>query len=138
MKTGHCLCGSVTFAYEGPENWRGHCHCDSCRRQTASPFTTFMGVGHGQWRWTGATPATYHSSPGVTRHFCATCGAPVAYETRQLPHEIHFYAALLDDPADFEPGVNFHWDEHLPWALTAAHLPKRVGAGERFGEEGAP
>jgi len=44
VRTGRCLCGKVNWRYAGPENWRGHCHCGSCRRNTASPFTTFMGV----------------------------------------------------------------------------------------------
>ena len=66
-RTGHCLCGAVTFVYDGPENWRGFCHCDSCRRATASPVTAYMGVSHGNWRWTGETPREYASSPGVTR-----------------------------------------------------------------------
>jgi hypothetical protein len=45
MKTGRCLCSDVAFEYDGAELFAGHCHCDSCRRQTASPFTTFMGRG---------------------------------------------------------------------------------------------
>jgi len=38
-KTGRCLCGAVTYSYEGLENWQAHCHCESCRRATASPMT---------------------------------------------------------------------------------------------------
>ena len=123
-KRGYCLCGRTTFEYQGPENWRGHCHCESCRRQTASPFTTFMGVPHGAWRWTGAEPQVYESSPGVKRHFCGGCGAPVAYEHVRFPDEIHFYASLLEDPATFEPQRHYHWDEHLPWAVTFDDLPR--------------
>lgn len=125
MKRGHCLCGGVSFEYEGPENWRAHCHCESCRRQTASPFTTFMGVPDGKWRWTGVTPSVYASSPGVRRHFCPTCGAPVAYQADRFPGEIHFYAALLENPVAFEPQGHVHWSEHLPWAYGGDDLPKK-------------
>ncbi len=126
-KTGRCLCGGVRFAYEGPEAWRAHCHCESCRRQTASPFTTFMGVPDGAWRWTSERPAVYVSSPGVRRYFCAVCGTPVAYEAERFEGEIHFYASLLDDHSGFTPEGHVHWDERVPWIDLADTLPKREG-----------
>ena len=129
VRRGHCLCGAVRFEYSGPENWRAHCHCESCRRQTASPFTTFMGVPNGAWRWTGLEPATYASSPGVRRRFCPRCGAPVAFEADRFPDEIHFFASLLEDAADFAPSVHVHWDERLPWAPVVDDLPKKASFG---------
>ena len=128
-RTGRCLCGAVSWAYAGPENWRGHCHCASCRRNTASPITTFMGVPRAAFRFTGAEPATYHSSPGVRRRFCPRCGTPVAYEADRYPHEIHLYAAALDDAADFAPQFHVHHAERLPWLLLADDLPRFPGAG---------
>ena len=115
MHAGRCLCGAVRYAYTEPVNWRGHCHCESCRRNCSAPMTTFFGVDNGQWRWTGATPALYVSSPGVQRFFCGTCGTPMAYTHKQFPDETHFYAASLDDPADFVPERHFHYEERLPW-----------------------
>ena len=113
--TGRCLCGACSFALDGPHNFVGHCHCDSCRRATASPMTTFIGQPDGFWRWTGAPPATYRSSPGVTRRFCATCGSPLFYRSDTQPGEVHFYAALLDDPEAVTPSEAFHTDERLAW-----------------------
>jgi hypothetical protein len=63
--TGHCLCGAVTYRCTKAPLWQGHCHCESCRRATASPFTSFFGVPNGTWTWTGKTPATYASSIGT-------------------------------------------------------------------------
>jgi hypothetical protein len=129
MPAGRCPCGAVSFADEGPENWRAHRHCESRRRATSSPFTTFMGVANGRWRLTGAEPATYRSSPGIGRRFCATCGAQVAYRRDRWPNEIHFYAALLDDHADFAPQGHVHWAERVRWVETADRLPKNPGVG---------
>lgn len=128
-KRGRCLCGAVTYEYEGKENWRGHCHCESCRRNTASPFTTFFGVPREACRFTGEEPAVFHSSPGVRRLFCATCGTPMAYESERWPEEVHFYAATLEDPADFAPEFHVHWAERLPWVQLDDDLPKYDGSG---------
>ncbi|HIP78383.1 MAG TPA: GFA family protein [Kiloniellaceae bacterium] len=128
-KRGHCLCGAVSYEYDGPENWRGHCHCESCRRTTASPFTTFFGVDRTACRFTGAEPAVYHSSPGVRRLFCPTCGTPIAYESDRWPEETHFYAATLEDSRDFAPEFHVFWSERLPWVHLHDDLPKNDGSG---------
>lgn len=130
VKRGRCLCGQVTFEYTGPENWRGHCHCESCRRNCAAPFTTFMGVPKAAYRFTGRAPSVYHSSPGVRRYFCANCGTPMAYETDRLPHETHFYAASLEDSAGFVPQFHVHWAERVPWVTLADDgLPRHEHGG---------
>lgn len=112
---GHCLCGNTRFSYSGPPNWVTHCHCESCRRQTASAFTTFIGVPVEAVRFTGAETGIYRSSPGVERHFCKTCGCPMAYVSEKYPGEIHLYAALLEDPDSVSPTAHVHWGEHLGW-----------------------
>ena len=121
---GRCLCGSVRYAFDGPPNWQAHCHCESCRRATAAPFASFFGVARDRMRWTGNAPATYASSPGVTRSFCATCGTPMAYLTDQRPDEIDLYAATLTDPAAYCATQHVHWNERLPWLALADDLPK--------------
>ncbi len=121
---GHCLCGGCRFSLDGPHNWVGHCHCDSCRRATASPITTFIGHPDGQWHLTGNEPATYKSSPAVTRAFCPQCGSQIYYRSDDIPGETHFYAALLDDPTSLEPTVHWHFDEQLPWLHIADDLRK--------------
>src|SRR5690606_10749688 len=105
------------------------------RRVTASPFTSYLGVSHGSWRWTGATPATFASSPGVRRHFCPSCGRPMAYEGDRWAHEPPLFAATLDDPAAFRPTAHVHWVGHLPCVRRAAgppahHTARRLTCGE--------
>jgi hypothetical protein len=121
--SGRCLCGAVTYACDARPLWQGHCHCESCRRATASGFTSFLGMADGQWRWTGAAPATYASSPGVWREFCPTCGTQMSYRTDRAPGERHFYAATLDDPARFAPTHHDFLDERLPWIVLCDGLP---------------
>lgn len=112
---GTCLCGSVTYRWTGTPNWVGHCHCRSCRLNTGSAFTTFVGVPDGAWEWTGTMPATYASSPGTQRLFCATWGTPVAYRSDRDQGEIHFYLAAHDAPGDLTPTALYHSDEHVGW-----------------------
>lgn len=121
---GRCLCGAVTYEYSGPESWGGHCHCESCRRNTSSPFTTFFGVPRNAFRFTGKKPAVYESSPGIRRPFCADCGTPMAYDADDDPDDIHLYAASLEEPADFAPQFHVHYAEKLPWIDLNDDLPR--------------
>lgn len=127
-KTGHCLCGNIQWEYRGAETWACFCHCDDCRRNNAAPVAAFIGVPLSNFKWTGKTPKTYTSSPGVSRHFCGTCGTPMAFQADHYKGEIHLYAASLTDPADFKPTFHVHYAEHLPWLDINDTLPRHPGS----------
>jgi hypothetical protein len=50
--TGRCLCGDLRFEYRGAPIKTVHCHCESCRRHTSSPFTTFIIIEKDSFRYT--------------------------------------------------------------------------------------
>jgi len=129
-KTGRCLCGEVTFAFEEPVNWQAYCHCESCRRNTSSPVTAFLGVPREAFRFTGKRPKTYESSPGVRRLFCGRCGSPMAFEADRYAGEIHLYAASLDAPEAYRPQVHVHYSERLPWFEVKDELRRFPHSGE--------
>ena len=122
--TGRCLCGALAYEFKGEPGWVAHCHCDSCRRHTSSPLTTFLGVKKGDFRYVKGEPARFESSPGVSRSFCARCGSPMAYETAMRPDDIDVYAATLDRPEAVKPTVHVHAGEQLPWIEISDDLPR--------------
>ena len=126
---GRCLCGAVTYEYEGERRWSAYCHCESCRRNCSAPVTAFFGVDRGTFRWTGAAPAIYESSPGVRRLFCGRCGTPMAYDADHDARNIHLYAASLHDPADYRPTAHVFTAERLPWFDVADDLKRLPGFG---------
>jgi hypothetical protein len=127
--SGRCLCGAVTYEYDGERRWSAYCHCESCRRNCSAPVTAFFGVDRGEFRWTGAAPAAFESSRGVRRLFCARCGTPMAYDADRDARNIHLYAASLDDPADYCPTAHVFAAERLPWFDVADDLARFQGGG---------
>lgn len=123
--TGRCLCGAITFRADAKPLWQEHCHCESCRRATASGFTSYFAIADGQWCWTGAEPALYRSSPGVERRFCPVCGTPMAYRSVQMAGQIHFFAATLDHPETYRPTAHDLSAERLPWIVPGDGLPMK-------------
>jgi len=123
---GQCLCGAIKWTYSGPTNWSGYCHCESCRRNCAAPVTAFVGIPNGSWSWTGESPAAYKHTTEATRYYCNKCGTPMAYSSTRYPDEIHFYAASMINPEQFEPNEHFHHGERLSWLTIADDLPRHL------------
>lgn len=123
-ETGGCLCGAIRYRYSGAFLWTAHCHCESCRRQTSSPVTSFFAVPKSRFEFTGEKPKQYRSSPGVIRRFCGKCGSPVSYEHDRKPEEIHLYAAGLDDATGFAAGHHDFWNERVAWLQVSDDLLK--------------
>jgi hypothetical protein len=121
---GHCLCGAIRFVYDGEPVGVLHCHCESCRRATSSPMTTWVLVPRSAFRFTQGVPRLYPSSPDVTRGFCPDCGAQLTYENARIPDEVHLYAASLDDPLRVTPTRHVYVEERLAWFDTADELPR--------------
>lgn len=131
---GGCLCGAVRFAATGAPLWVIHCHCRSCRRQTASAFATFAGFTEHDFAVTHGTMAAYRSSPGVVRRFCRACGTPLVYQSDRFPGEVHIHIGALDDPEPCAPTGHVFTAERLTWVHIADDLPQYRGSSR----DGAP
>jgi len=121
---GHCFCRAIRFEYAASPNWVLHCHCESCRRATSSPVTTWISVPRNAFHFTQGTPHYYASSEGVRRGFCAACGSQLTYESARIPEEVHLYAAALADPSQLVPTRHVFVEEQLPWFEVADDLPR--------------
>ncbi len=118
---GHCLCQSVQFEARGAPKWIAYCHCESCRRHTASAVAVFVGFDEQNVRFTGAAPQAYESSRDVWRSFCRVCGSPLTYRSKRFPGEVHIYVGVMDDPGRYEPTAHVYCSERLPWFETTDH-----------------
>ena len=121
---GGCLCGAVRYRVTGKPRWVVHCHCQSCRRQSGSPMTTFVGVDSDALTFEAAKPWRYESSPNVWRSFCPRCGSAIAYEAARFPDEVHLYLGSLDRPQDFPPQAHVYVAEQIAWLHIADELPR--------------
>ena len=123
-RTGRCFCGRVRFVAVGAPKWVAHCHCESCRRATSSPMTTYAGYPEDKVTWSGEPLETYESSPGVVRCFCRHCGAPMSFAGARWPGEVHLFVASFDDPAGLTPTLHSYAGEQLPWLHLGDGLPR--------------
>ena len=126
ISEGRCLCGAVRFEVDGEPLWVGHCHCESCRRNTGSAVATFVGFKPSQVSYASGEPRLFESSPGVRRRFCADCGTPLSYEADKFPGEIHLYLCTLDDPGRFVAQFHVFYAERVRWFEVSDDLPRHL------------
>ncbi|HEX5080063.1 MAG TPA: GFA family protein [Geminicoccaceae bacterium] len=117
--TGRCLCGAIRYRATAAPLWASHCHCESCRRATGAPLTTYAGFSAAAFAWTAGEPVRFASSEGVVRTFCGCCGTSLTYQGDRWPGEVHVLAATLDRPEAVTPRGEAFAGERLPWLHLA-------------------
>jgi hypothetical protein len=128
--TGGCLCGAIRYRVEGPVLACGICHCATCRRAAGAESVAWLTVAREHFRVVAGTPASFASSPGVERGFCARCGTSLTFR-REDDASIDVTVASLDDP-EGAPLRSEWWLEHrLSWNPANPDLEEfpRGGAG---------
>jgi len=115
LHSGGCLCGVVRFQVRGAPKWTAYCHCHSCRKHTGAPVSAYAGFERDHVLFTQGQLATFESSTGVKRGFCAVCGSTLTYEGTRWPTEMHFHVGAFDLPQDFPPKGHAFAEEKLPW-----------------------
>ncbi|MBS0448319.1 MAG: GFA family protein [Proteobacteria bacterium] len=119
---GGCLCGAVRYAIGAPPQTSLICHCRTCRRASAAPSVAWITVDRAQFAFTAGTPASFSSSPPVTRTFCAQCGSPLTYITDKYPESIDVTTVSLDEPERYAPTREVWLEYKLAWEPTDPHL----------------
>jgi hypothetical protein len=121
---GSCLCGDVAYEIDGLDMPIGHCHCETCRKAHAAPFTTTAGVKRDRFRWVRGEEklTSFESSPGKLRRFCSTCGSHLIAERAGQAHVILRVATLDDDPGQ-RPAMRIWRSHDVDWLQDAGEIP---------------
>ena len=132
MRTGHCLCGAVSYELSGDLIATAVCHCDHCQRQSGGAFSVNLVVHESQLALTG-TLTTYEEwgdkgdQVYVRRRFCNTCGSPILSEIALSEGIIAVKAGTLDDTTSVSPSVEAWCVDKQGWV----NLPGMAVSMER-------
>jgi hypothetical protein len=121
---GGCLCGAVRYAVHGEPIAVALCHCGMCRRAAGAPVVAWALFPLESLEYTAGKPATYASSPGVGRSFCASCGTSLGFTADYIPGLVDVTVASLDDPAALPPQIHIWEGKRLPWLHLSDDLPR--------------
>lgn len=131
---GGCFCGAVQFTVSGQPAGMGYCHCDSCRKWSASPVNAFTLWKPDAVRVTkGANLiGTFNKTPHSDRKWCKSCGGHL------FTH--HPGMGLTDVYAASIPGFPYQAGVHVNYQETKLHikdgLPKMKDMPKEMGGSG--
>lgn len=112
---GGCLCGAIRYRATGAPTALLVCHCRSCRGASGAPSLAWAIFRASDFAFVSGKPATFKSSPGVERGFCARCGTTLTYASADHPEVADVTAATLDHPDRFAPTREIWLEEKIAW-----------------------
>jgi len=128
---GGCFCRAVRYRTNGKPVALSLCHCRSCRLAAGSPSVAWAVWRERDFSWIAGTPASYASSPGVTRTFCSQCGTPLTYQNAVDERgTIDITTVTLDEADDFAPTKEIWTADKVRWECVNPSLPQYPGTSK--------
>lgn len=122
-RTGHCLCGSVSYLFDAQPETVVLCHCAHCQRHSGAAFSVNVLVSRDALEIKG-TPKSYRTVGAENgnlrdRLFCGECGTPILTILHERPDLVIVKAGTLDDPTGLEPSAEVWWRRAQDWIEPA-------------------
>jgi hypothetical protein len=117
---GHCLCGSVTYTFDGEPALTAVCHCTNCQRQTGTASSLIVGVPAHGLSVQGATLRTFATTgddhgTNTNRQFCSACGSPIVSRVDAIPALAFIKGGTLNDTSWLQPTLELWCSTAQPW-----------------------
>ena len=121
MLTGRCQCGAVRYAHSGEPTALYVCHCQECRKQSASAFGISVEMTKAGLRVTQGTPNFWtrdtDSGKRLRCAFCADCGARLWHEPESGADWLTLKGGSLDTPPDISKAIHIWASRKLPGVI---------------------
>ncbi|MEJ8574710.1 GFA family protein [Microbaculum marinum] len=123
--SGSCLCGAVSFEFDGEFERFFLCHCQRCRKGSGTAHAANLFLSPERFEWlAGADEVKAYRVPESRRVscFCSICGSPVP--TLNEEHGIvKVPAGCLDSPVPKRPDAHIFMASKADWDFDLADVP---------------
>jgi hypothetical protein len=114
MHRASCLCGDVTWQFDGPLGFMSHCHCSRCRKAHGTGFATYVAGSADSFHLEGKDQvARFEFQSFPARCFCRRCGSVVPGDVER-GHVFAPAGNFLDDPG-VRPRAHIFVASKAPW-----------------------
>lgn len=130
---GSCRCGQVRLKLGAPPMLTMACHCDGCRKMTASAYSLSAAFPSEAFEATGPEPVLGGLHGELRHYFCPHCLSWLFTRMPGMDWFVNVRSTMLERPERFAPFVETCTDEMLPFAATGAkHSYPKFPALEDF------
>jgi hypothetical protein len=117
---GGCMCGAVRYRISGVPMVAALCHCDRCRPQSGSAFSTIIIIKRLTITLEGETAVSEDigsSGLPVARRYCPRCGSPPTTEPDVAPEVMMVKTGGIDSNEWFHPVMELFVGRRRPWVM---------------------
>lgn len=118
VRHGGCQCGAVRYEVTGPTRKLVVCHCNECRKQSASAFGISVFVPRDALRVIRGAPNFWsrptESGPHLQGAFCPRCGSRLWHQRADGSGDISIKGGSLDEPVDLTSAIHIWTLRKLP------------------------
>lgn len=125
-RTGHCLCGAVSFTLVAEPLSTRICWCRDCQHLAANGTVNMLVPASGLTISGALSEYTKTAASGneVTRQFCPSCGTHLFARSSARPQFSVVRVGNLDEPSSVQPNINI-WAASAPgWACLDSALER--------------
>lgn len=123
-----CKCGAVTIGVSTEEHNSINCHCNMCRENYGSAFTTWISVSASKVNIPSDAPISeYRVSENSSSYFCSKCGTKIYAKDRRYSEIVAFLAGTVFGAKLKEPSGDYFYSDKAPWYKTESRIPKFGG-----------
>jgi hypothetical protein len=120
-RQGGCQCGAIRYELSGKPIKLVVCHCQECRKQSASAFGVSVFVPRESLRLTRGEPKLWlrPTTRGYAMEcaFCPDCGSRLWHRRVGVSENISVKGGSLDDPVDLSAATHIWTSRMLPGVL---------------------
>jgi hypothetical protein len=112
------MCGAVRYRISEKPLATGLCHCNRCRPQSGSAFSTIIIIKRSTFQLEGPTNVFADigaSGKRVGRRSCGKCGSPLTTESDVTPEVMFVKAGGIDNNEWFRPAMELFVTRRRPW-----------------------
>jgi hypothetical protein len=128
--TGGCMCRAVRYKISEAPIATGVCHCDRCRPQSGSAFSTIVIIRRSAIEIEGETAAfddVGSSGFRVARRYCPRCGSALTTESDVTPELMFVKASGIDANEWFQPVMELFVNRRRPWIAPVPNAQQFEG-----------
>ena len=128
------MCGAVRYTIAEKPLAAGLCHCNHCRAQSGSAFSTVIFVHRSAITITGETAVfddIGSSGLRVLRRYCPRCGSPLTTEADVTSDIMFVKAGGIDSNEWYQPALEMFVGRRRPW-VSPVHGATQFGGNPSF------
>lgn len=123
-----CKCGAVIINIHTEDYNSINCHCNMCRENYGSAFTTWVSVSSDKVNTPNIAPITeYPAGENSRSYFCSKCGTTVFAKDNRYPEVVAFLAGTVYGAKLREPSGDYFYSDKAPWYKGVSSIPKFGG-----------